>query len=160
MLLRLLLLFTLVPLVELWILFAISEVTGALFTITLVIVTGIVGAALAKRQGWQTWRKLQQQLAEGQPLGGTVLDGVLILLAGGVLITPGVLTDAVGFALLIPQVRAAISRRLTDWFKARATVHFQQTGPADFTAGSPRADETVIDAEYTSYTVESEESGR
>ena len=147
MLLRLILLFTVVPLVELWLLMQISRVTGPLFTLTLVILTGVVGATLARRQGWQTWQRIQRELSEGKAPGGSLVDGLLILIAGAVLITPGVLTDIVGFALLIPPVRAALKRGLASRFKAQAAVQFQMGRAPGWHRPDSSSNDTIIDAE-------------
>ncbi|MAG93840.1 MAG: hypothetical protein CMJ48_08845 [Planctomycetaceae bacterium] len=125
MFLKLLLLFTVVPLLELWLLVRISEHTGLPFTVLLVLTTGILGASLAKRQGVQVCLKVQQQLAAGQAPGGTMVDGLMILIAGALMITPGILTDVVGFAMLTPPVQRKLKTRLTAWFLKKATIHVQ-----------------------------------
>lgn len=148
LLLRLVLLFTLVPFIELVLLLWISSKSGMVFTIALVVATGVVGAALARRQGMQTWRRIQQQVARGETPAGAMLDGLMILVAGALLITPGVLTDLLGFSLLVPVVRETLKRRVTAWFKERAVVEFRaqhQRGPAGF---SERPDDAVIDADF------------
>jgi len=117
--LKLLLLFTLIPLLELAILLKINSHLGWFATLMLVIGTGALGAALAKYQGWVTWQRIQADLAMGIVPSGRIIDGALILLAGVVLITPGLLTDIVGFSLLIPPVRDRIKRRLRDWFERK-----------------------------------------
>ena len=149
MFLRLLLLFTIVPLVELWLLLRISEFTSPLFTVALVLLTGFVGAALARRQGWQTWRRIQQQLAQGQPPTESLLDGMMILLAGAVLITPGVLTDLLGFSLLVPAFRKLVRHRAAAWLKTRAMVQFHANDAAGSTRSNSAQDDSIIDAEFT-----------
>ena len=106
MLLRLIFLFTLVPLVELYLLFRIANWTTPQFTITLVIATGILGAFLARKQGMQ-WREgMARQLQRGELPTDGLLDGLMIFIAGALLVTPGVLTDVVGFGLLVPKLRS------------------------------------------------------
>ena len=105
MLFRLILLFTLVPLAELWLLIYISRYMTIPGTLGIVLFTGFAGAALARHQGWQTWRRLQEELRGGRVPADALLDGLMIFTAGVLMITPGVLTDAVGFALLLPPVR-------------------------------------------------------
>jgi UPF0716 protein FxsA len=148
-LLRLILLFTLVPLAELWLLLWIGSMTGPEFAFGLVIVTGIVGAALARRQGLQTWLKIQKELSEGRPPTGSLVDGLLILIAGAVLITPGVLTDVVGFMLLIPPIRAALKHRIAAAMKAQATVQFRSFQSTGWQQPTESPDDKVIDAEFT-----------
>jgi UPF0716 protein FxsA len=130
MLVRLLLLFTVVPLVELVLLLVLADRTSWQFTLALVIVTGIVGAALARYQGVRCWQRVSEQLAAGQVPGSALLDAMLILVAGALLITPGVLTDLVGFALLVPPTRRAIRQ----WLKRRLSARMQFYGPP---SGSP-----------------------
>ena len=122
MLFRLLLLFTLVPLVELTLLLLIGRHMGLPFTLGLVIVTGVVGAWLARQQGLRCWREVQRQMSQGQLPAEPLLDGLMILVAGALLLTPGVLTDALGFALLLPPIRRRVRRYLAKRFKARIMV--------------------------------------
>lgn len=112
MLIRLLLLFTVVPLLELWLLLRIGELVGLGPTIGLVLLTGAVGAGLARHEGARTWRAVQEQLSAGRLPGRELLEAVLVLVAGIVLITPGVITDAVGLGLLVRPVRARIAERI------------------------------------------------
>ncbi|KAA3663682.1 MAG: membrane protein FxsA [Chloroflexi bacterium] len=105
MLSRLLLLFIVVPAVELLLLIQMGRWIGTLPTVGLIVVTGIVGAYLTRQQGVQVWRRAQHEVQNGQVPGSALLEGAMILVAGAVLMTPGVLTDAFGFLLLIPQTR-------------------------------------------------------
>ncbi len=111
MLSRLLFLFVVVPLIELYLLLEINEYTGIYFTFGLIIVTGFVGASLARWQGFQTWQRIQRELAQGRPPAEAMLHGLFILIAGAFLITPGVLTDLLGFSLLLPPMRSWMARR-------------------------------------------------
>ena len=104
MFLRLFLLFTLVPLIELYLLITIGTYLGAGLTILLVLGTGMAGAYLARLEGWRTWRKIQTECQRGATPANELIDGVLILAAGVLLITPGVLTDAIGLGLLFPRL--------------------------------------------------------
>ncbi len=122
---RLLILFTLVPFVELILLLWLSDRTSWLFTLGLIFFTGILGAALARAQGWRTWLRLQQEMRSGRVPAVALMDGAMILVAGALLVTPGILTDAVGFALLTPPFRAAIRHLLVHRLKER--VHFHAT---------------------------------
>jgi len=110
MFLRLLLLFTVVPLLELFILVKLGNLVGVGPTIALVILTGVLGAWLARVQGLGVVRRLRSELAEGHLPAEAVIDGLLILVAGAVLLTPGLITDTVGFVLLVPPGRAAIRK--------------------------------------------------
>ena len=112
MLLRLILLFTLVPLLELYLLLAIAVRTSPQFTFALVIATGVLGAVLARRQGFRWRQKMATQLQQGEVPTDGLLDGLMIFIAGALLLTPGVLTDLLGFALLITPLRSLIKGRI------------------------------------------------
>ena len=164
MLLRLFLLFTIIPLAELWLLLWFSSLTNPTVTFGLVVVTGILGAWLARKQGSQAWKKIQQHMVQGQPPTGVVLDGLMILVAGAFLITPGIMTDMVGFAFLIPALREILKAHIGEWLKKRALMQVQahassfqagagfQTGSEgfqDFTQpGTSVKPEDIIDVEY------------
>ncbi|MBU1006927.1 MAG: FxsA family protein [Candidatus Omnitrophica bacterium] len=111
----LILLFTLVPLVELAILIKIGQYMGIAYTIGLVLLTGIAGAYLAKMQGLITLRRIQEDINQGVMPADKLFDGVLILCSGILLLTPGLLTDIVGFMGLIPLTRNLLKR----WVKAK-----------------------------------------
>lgn len=125
MLVKLLLAFILIPLVELFLLIWIAEQTSLLATIALVIVTGVVGSILARRQGLQAWYRFRRAAAEGRLPGQEIQDGVMIGAAALLLLTPGILSDAVGFLLLIPAVRQiirlAVMRRIASGIKMQIT---------------------------------------
>ncbi len=112
MLLKIILLLTLTPIVELWILFRIAGATSPGFTVLLVIVTGIIGGILAKMEGLRVLEQLQRELQAGQLPAGPLLDGAMVLVAGALLLTPGVITDAVGFSLLAPPWRNILKKCL------------------------------------------------
>jgi len=119
MFVRLLLLFTIVPLVELYLLVKLGTVIGVGPTIAIVLLTGILGAWLARVQGLSVVHRLGADLAEGRLPTDALIDGLLILVAGAVLLTPGLLTDAMGFALLVPQGRAAVRKLVVARFARR-----------------------------------------
>jgi UPF0716 protein FxsA len=114
MLLRLLLLFTLVPLVELFLLIKLGQYIGVGATVAIVIGTGVLGAWLTRMQGLRVVRELGQRIESGQMPAGPLIDGLLILVAGAVLLTPGLITDACGFFLLTPRFRAVVRRLIAD----------------------------------------------
>ncbi|HSW45123.1 MAG TPA: FxsA family protein [Phycisphaerae bacterium] len=122
MLLRLFLLFTLVPVVELALLIKIGQHIGALQTIALLLLSGAIGAGLAKHEGLRTWRMIQDDLAHGRIPTDRLIDGLLILLAGALLITPGVITDGIGFALLLPPARRLVRAYLKKRFQSRIVI--------------------------------------
>lgn len=109
---RLLLLFTLVPVGELYLLFQISRFIGPELTVGVVVVTGAVGVVLAKSQGIAALKNIQDQVAMGEVPGSAILDGLFVLVGGILLVTPGLITDFLGFALLIPFTRRPIKKYL------------------------------------------------
>ncbi len=119
---KLLVLFTVVPLIELALLIKLGQLTGTATTIAIVILTGVIGAGLARREGFKTWNRLQHNLSQGVSPADEMINALLILVAGAVLITPGLLTDTVGFALLIPPVRRLIRRKLSAYFERRLVI--------------------------------------
>lgn len=140
MLARLALLFILVPTVELVLLVYITDLTGSLaLTFLIVILTGVAGAWLTRREGLRCWRSVQGEISQGRLPADSLLDGLLILLAGALLVTPGVLTDCVGFALLLPPLRRPIKSYLTRRFKDRIT--FSTT--AGRSSGFARDDDAI-----------------
>lgn len=103
-------LFVLGPLVELAVLIQVGRWIGVMPTIAIVAVTGIVGAWLARREGVRTMVTFQTELAAGRLPGGALMDGAAILMGGTLLLTPGVLSDVLGFALLAPPTRRVLQR--------------------------------------------------
>ncbi len=114
MLWRLLALFTIVPLVELFVIIEIGTRIGAVPTVLLVVVTGAAGAWLTRQQGFTVLRRLQYETGSGQLPGDVLIDGLMVLLGGMTLLTPGFITDVVGLSLLIPGTRALWRRLILD----------------------------------------------
>jgi UPF0716 protein FxsA len=113
---RLLLLFTVVPLLELSLLLPIAETIGTLQTVGLVVVTGFLGAVLGKKQGLGVLKRIQTELAAGGLPADPILDGLIILVACTLLVTPGVLTDLTGILLLMPPLRRPVRRLIHSKF--------------------------------------------
>ena len=107
MLFGLFFLFTLVPLVELYLLIRLGTYIGAVDTIAIVIGTGVAGGLLAKSQGLAVFARMRAELNQGRLPAESLFDGLLILIAGAMLITPGLLTDGLGLLFLIPWSRQA-----------------------------------------------------
>jgi UPF0716 protein FxsA len=118
MLLKLFLAFTLIPISELYLLIRIGYYLGAFNTILVVIVTGLLGAYLAKLQGIRTMMRVRESLNRGELPAEEMLDAVLIFVAGIVLITPGFITDLAGLGILLPNTRS--------WFKRWLRKKFDQ----------------------------------
>lgn len=127
-LVQLLLLFTIVPLVELFLLIEVGKIIGTWPTIFLVAATGFFGVLLARTQGLQILYRIQQEMNRGSLPGEELLDGICILVGGAVLLTPGLITDLLGFALLIPFTRflfkKAASSLIKKKMKTETTVHY------------------------------------
>ena len=118
--LKILALFLLLPLIELALLIEIGSHIGTLATVTLILATGALGAFLARSQGLEVLRRLRVETAAGRLPAAPLVDGVIILLAGAVLLTPGVLTDILGFLCLVPAFREFLKSLL--WRKLRHWV--------------------------------------
>lgn len=119
MLARLILLFLLTPAVELALLIQVDSFIGFWPTVGLIVATGVAGSYLARREGLSTWRALNRRLQSGDLPGTELVDGVIILVAGALLVTPGVLTDAIGFLGLLPPTRALVRRFLVRRFRRK-----------------------------------------
>ncbi len=118
MLWKLIILLTLVPLVELLLLLRLTALWGSFsLTVAIIVATGVLGAALARREGLRVLTRMREQVARGELPGDSLLDGVMILLAAALLITPGLITDAVGFLLLAPSSRSVLRELLKRWIR-------------------------------------------
>jgi UPF0716 protein FxsA len=122
MFLRLLLLFTVVPLIELYILISLGGAIGVVPTITIVIFTGVLGAWLARWQGFAVLRRINDDMAAGRLPTDSLIDGLLVLVAAAMLLTPGLLTDTAGFVLLVPPSRAALRKAVAAAIARRIQV--------------------------------------
>lgn len=109
MLHKLVLLFVATPVVELAILVYLGTVIGVVYTVLIVVATGIGGALLAKNQGLATLHRIRSSVGRGILPGEELLQGTLILIGGLMLLTPGLVTDLVGFAMLVPQTRKVMA---------------------------------------------------
>ncbi len=115
------LLFIIIPLVELYVIIAVGEHIGAFWTVILVLLTAFIGVNLLRIQGMSTLMRAQQNMAQGQIPAMEMMEGIALAIAGVLLITPGFITDSIGFLCLIPASRRAIIR----YMMTRSTV---QTG--------------------------------
>lgn len=148
---RLFLLFLVVPILDLALLVAVGGRLGFLPTMALVVATAAAGSWLARREGTAAWRRVQARLAEGAVPGPELVDGLLVLVAGVLLVAPGFLTDAAGLLGLFPPTRALLRQGLTRrWTRAVAEGRVQRVGSpfppaAPWTSGRPIEDAEVID---------------
>ncbi len=132
-------LFLVVPLIELYFLIKVGEGIGAWSTIFLVIFTAFVGVLLLRQQGLSTLGRFQKSMMEGKAPAGEMLEGVFLLLGGGMLLLPGFVTDAIGFLCLIPFSRKILAK----WLLRNSSMRMHSaTGFSSTTNGS------VIDGEF------------
>jgi UPF0716 protein FxsA len=120
------LLFLVVPFAELYVIIQIGQAIGALPTIAILVIDSLVGAWLVKREGLAVLRRAQAQIQRGVVPGTELVDGVLILFAGALMLTPGFLTDILATFLLIPPVRVVVRRMLGSQLAKRATLHLER----------------------------------
>jgi UPF0716 protein FxsA len=114
--------FVVVPLVEIALLFWVGQMIGFWATLALVIVTAFLGSTLVSRQGRETYLQVRLEMAEGTVPSRSLAHGAMILVAGALLLTPGFMTDVVGFALLVPQVREALRTLVVRRYRDRWIV--------------------------------------
>lgn len=156
-LITLFLCFTVIPIIELTLLIRLSKAFSFISVLALTISTGIIGASLAKSQGRQVIANAQRNLQSGQIPTKELLDGILIIIAGIVLVTPGILTDLFGFSILLPPIRAIYRQILITLFKnskkssSFKTSFTQQThaqqNTQQRTSTKQHANDIIIDAE-------------
>ncbi|KUO68072.1 MAG: hypothetical protein APF80_15055 [Alphaproteobacteria bacterium BRH_c36] len=157
--LLILLLFIAVPLAEIAILVMVGQQIGLLWTILIVILTAVIGTTLLRTQGFGVMARASEALASGKMPVEPVIEGLFLLIAGAFLLTPGLLTDTVGFLMLIPLVRMAVAHwTLQKLLKAGAVhvsgfgarTHPQHESPRDGkkAPGAAPSDGPVIDGDY------------
>ena len=132
---RLALFFIVVPVIELVLLIQLGQVVGLWPTLALVVFTGITGAAMARLEGIRVFVQFQSELASGKLPGQALLDGISVLIGGAFLLTPGILTDVAGFALLFPISRRWIQRRVRHGLERGlqdGSIHVVSMGPGGF----------------------------
>ena len=146
--------FVALPLIELALLIKTGQLIGFWATMGIVVGTGLLGAHVLMRQSWTTMRRMQEAVAKGQPPVAAVVDGAFLVVAGALLITPGLISDAVAILLLIPPVRHLVARWLVYAMVRRAQVTvgaFQATTEARGPHGPsrpPSGEGPVIEGEF------------
>jgi len=137
----LLLAFVVIPVVEMWLLIEVGSRIGALPTIALVLLTAVIGLALLRRQGFATLVRGHRRLEEGELPATEIVEGLVLAVAGALLLTPGFVTDAIGFAGLIPQSR--------QWLVRRLLARIGEVGFASYEVHQrQRGDDGALDGEY------------
>ena len=120
------LIFIIVPLIELMLLIEVGGIIGSAWTFIIIIATALIGTRLVKQQGFQTWGNIQQEMATGKLPAQSLFDGICILISGVLLITPGFITDTIGFLLVTPPFRAMMYQQLGSKIKVRTAGQFHQ----------------------------------
>ena len=146
MALKLFLLFTIIPSFELWLLIKVGNALGVFETIMLIIITGAIGASLARRQGSAVLLELKAALQSGQSPGLKITEGVLVLGGGLLLVTPGIFTDLVGFTCMIPLFRQSFAPFLHTLLLKRFNIqkaHSQTTAEPRATYSKPKPKKKV-----------------
>lgn len=117
--LRIFLLFAIIPVIEVYLLIKVGSFIGPLPTVALLLVLSAAGAWLVRSQGFLILRRIQEELAAGRLPAAELLDGVMVLVGGVLLMTPGFFTDAVGLLFLLPMTRRLLKLWLRRWLERR-----------------------------------------
>jgi len=137
--------FVLVTLAEIYVLVSVGQAIGGLSTVLLVVITAFIGTSLLRQQGWSTMAKAQQSMAEGRTPAMEMLEGVVILVSGILLLTPGFLTDGLGLLGLMPWSRHYfinhfLEKNAERVFKSRNSVFINRSETTD---SKSKKDETI-----------------
>jgi UPF0716 protein FxsA len=141
---RLLLLFVFVPIIELSLFIYLGRYLGLPATLAIILLTGFLGAVLTKSQGGKALANFQAALSSGKMPASEIVDGLLILIAGAVLLTPGFLTDAIGFTLLIPGARATVRGILSAKLAHKIKVQVSGSTPENADLSENRDDQKSV----------------
>ncbi|MDG1204860.1 MAG: FxsA family protein [Pseudomonadales bacterium] len=136
--------FILIPILEMYILIQVGSYIGAIPTIALVVLTATIGIWLLRLEGLSTLNRVQEKLNAGQIPGTELLEGVMLLVGGALLLTPGFATDAIGFCCLLPFLR----RPIATWLMHKGVLGAMQFGSSPFSANNYHQPEGVIDGEF------------
>ena len=136
--------FVTVPLIEIWAILQVGRAIGPWWTIGLLVLSGVIGGWLVKREGGRAWRALREAIGRGRMPARELADGALVLVGGTLMLTPGFLTDTVGILLILPATRPVARRLLTRVLERRlaGAVHDRRPGPP---AGGPVVRGDVVD---------------
>lgn len=148
-----LLAFLFIPIAEIAVFIKAGQIIGLGWTLAIVVLTAIAGTALLRRQGLKVLAETQEKLNRGELPVGEMFDGICLLVAGAMLLTPGFITDAIGLALFIPPVRRLLGTFFLTRMMKRGSARVWVNGE-EVSAGGPRGgrDGTVIDGDYTDVT--------
>ncbi len=151
----LLFLFVILPVVEIYTLIKVGSAIGAMSTIALILVTAFIGAGLLKRQGYATLARAREKMGQGALPAREMVEGIFLAVGGALLLTPGFITDGIGFCCLIPNLRHYfMSLGQKHMSSAQMNTHFRGPGPASGQPHRERAEDgrggknTIIDGEF------------
>ena len=149
----LIILFILVPIIEIAVFIQIGEMVGLSWTLVVVILTAVIGVNLLKQQGFRAWRDIQISIAQGKMPAIEMASAAQLLFAGGLLLTPGFVTDIIGFLLMIPQIRYYLANKLIAKGSLSATSYYsatyQQTNQSQpFEDDNQPSNGRIIDGEF------------
>lgn len=146
----LLIAFLAIPIIEIYLLFQVGDIIGVGWTIFFVIGTAVLGAGLLRQQGFATWTRLNQSMAQGQLPPTILVEGILLLLSGAFLLTPGFFTDTIGFLFLMPFVRKMFAAYLLrrGMFMASSSMHATSYSQTTSQPESHSSQNNVIEGEY------------
>lgn len=133
-----------VPILEIWLFLVVGRRIGIFMTVGMVVLTAAVGSTLMRRQGMAVLRRAQEMVGHGRLPARELIDGVMILAAGLLLLTPGFFTDAIGFTLLVPPARAAIRELVKARLQARLIVRRPRASQMEFVDDSASDDEESL----------------
>ncbi|MBO0903263.1 FxsA family protein [Jiella sonneratiae] len=144
-----------IPVLEIAVFIVVGNLIGLWPTLALVVLTALIGSILLKRQGLGTLRRIQAETNAGRVPGRELVDGAMIMAAGILLLTPGLVTDTLGFLLFVPQIRSQIRRflgnRVVVMARGGASGGFARSGPADAGDGQRRRAPDVVDLSGEDY---------
>ena len=143
--------FFIIPLLEIYFLIQVGGIIGALPTIILVVLTAVIGAFLLKQQGVATLGRFQSSMAQGQMPATALLEGVMLIIGGVLLMTPGFFTDAIGFACLLPFSR--------QWLAEKMVKRFSVGQGGGFSSGFQAHTYTKTDTDHSNANAETQRPG-
>jgi UPF0716 protein FxsA len=144
--------FVAVPLIEIYVIIQVGQAIGPWWTILLLLLDGVVGAWLVKREGRRAWQALRTALESRRPPAKELADGALVLIGGTLLLTPGFVLDALGLLLVVPVTRPLFRRLLTAYLGSRVTGTMTgggrgRTAPGQSSGHGPAAGDAVVRGE-------------
>lgn len=148
----LLVLFIVIPLLEIMVLIQVGSVIGSINTILLLIVTAVIGASLVRSQGMRAWVKAQERMSAGELPGQQIAEGVIIFVAGLMFVTPGFLTDIFALVMVTPGFRQAFARKLMQRMQVQSSFgafHMHSSFGRGTPNHSAQQDDDVIEGEFS-----------